>query len=157
MSDSFINHLPVHERNKWIEMKERSPAEYLRERKKYQEGLRERQRLSEKGSEFADFNFAFESEPKFRESVKEKIKEGLKRGAEGVIDGKIDAATKHALESGYFDVSVDHSQSVPKLKVKPQSKNEKQSAAEGNIAEALPLKPVFQDKLILLMKIQKNY
>lgn len=156
MSDSFLDHVPSHERSKWERLKERSPAEYLKERKKYQEGLRERQRLSEKGSDFADFNFAFESEPKFRDDVKEKVKEGLQKGIDHVIDGKVDAKTRHALESGHFDVSIDRTQSVPKLTVKPRSTGEKPNAAEGNIAEALPLKPAFQDKIIAALKINNK-
>ncbi len=159
MSDSFLENLPGKERAWYERLKRRSPAEYEKFKREAQERREVREKTSEKGSAFAEFNFAFESEPGMKDSVKDKIKEGLKKNPDGVVDGKPDAKLKQALEKGNFDVSIDKSHAVPRLTVKPSSsakEGSKQSAAEGNIAEALPLKPTFQDKLILSLQINSK-
>ena len=158
MSDSFLENLPGKERAWYERLKRRSPAEYEKFKREAQERREVREHVSEKASNFAEFNFAFESEPGMKDSVKDKIKEGLKKNPDAVLDGKPDAKLKQALEKGNFDVSVDKTHAVPRLTVTPSSAKEgsKQSAAEGNIAEALPLKPTFQDKLILSLQIKNR-
>lgn len=154
MSDSFLENLPSHERAWYEKLKRRSPAEYEKFKREAQERREVREHVSEKASQFADFQFAFESESSVRDEVKDKIKEGIKDG----IDAKVDAKTMQALEKGHFDVGIDKTQSVPRLTVKPVSGKEKGShtAAEGNIAEALPLKPAFQDKIITSLNLHNK-
>jgi hypothetical protein len=158
MSDSFLENLPGKERAWYERLKRRSPAEYEKFKREAQERREVREKTSEKASHFAEFNFAFESEPETRDAVKDKIKEGIKKNPDGVVEGKPDAKLKQALEKGNFDVSIDKSQAVPRITVKPSSAKEgsKQSAAEGNISEALPLKPTFQDKLILSLQMNSK-
>jgi len=156
-SDGFLENLPNRQKHWYEELKRRSPAEYEKFKREAQGRREVREHVSEKASDFADFQFSFESEPGTREAVKDKVKEGIKRNPDSVVEGKLDAKARQAMEKGHFDVAIDKSQPMPRLTVKPAfgpKEADKQGAAEGNIAEALPLKPSFQDRLILSLQVR---
>lgn len=158
MSDSFLDHLSSPEREK-IRQRMRSPEEYERLRDKVK-GPEDLEREMNKNSEFAEMSFALETDKGAREKMKSSIAEQIKDGGvESVVEGKLDKKTKAALEAGKFELSVDSSkESSPKLRIKPKTGGEKGTggidAPSGNVAEALPLKPSFQDKLMSSFQIK---
>ncbi len=157
MSDNFLDFIPSHEREK-IRRRMRSPEEYERLREKVK-GPEDLEREMNKNSEYAEMSFALETEKKAQEAVKKGIMEQIKDGGvDSVVEGKLDKKTKAALEAGRFDIVADSSQeSSPKLRIKPKSGNDKGGsidAPSGKVAEALPLKPSFQDKLVSSFQIR---
>ena len=159
MSDSFLDHLSSPDQEK-IRRRMRSPEEYEKLRDKVK-GPEDLEREMSKNSEFAEFSLSMETEKGMKESVKSSISEGIsEQGIDKVIDGKIDKKTKAALESGNFELSIDNSKdSSPKVRVQPKSGGEKGGsidAPSGKVAEALPLKPSFQDKLFSTFKLKNK-
>lgn len=132
-----MDHLPGHEREK-IRKRLRSPEAYekLREKVKGPEDL---ERELERSEKMAEVNFALESEPKAKESLKAQVEKDLsEQGIEQVLEDAPSAEAKKSLEQGKFIVQVSSHPNTHQdaLVVIP----------EGNVQEKLPIKPQFSDR-----------
>ena len=139
MSDSWLNHLPSHEREK-IRKRLRSPEEYerLREKVKGPEDLEKEMRKSE---QLAELNFAMESEPKVKEALKKQVEKDMKeQGIESILESHMSPEAKNAIEQGKFILQVSSH---------PQTHQDALVAIpEGNVQEKIPVKPQLSDKYV---------
>lgn len=139
MSDSWLDHIPSHERQRILK-RLRSPEEYqqLRERVKGPEDL---EREMERNERMAELKFAMETEPKLRVALTEQIREDIgEHGVEAVVDTEVPMDAKASLEAGSFAVTIEANRETheDQLMVVP----------EGNVQEAVPLKPAFSEQYL---------
>lgn len=135
MSDSFMDHIPSHEREK-IRKRMRSPEAYekLRESVKGPEDL---ERELERQDQLAEARLNLESNPEQKEKAKEKIMDSMD---EAIDMEKLSPEAKKKLEEGKFTVAIS---SHPKthhdtVVVMP----------EGKVQEKIPLKQSMSDQII---------
>jgi len=138
MSDSFIDHLPSHEREK-IRKKLRSPEAYERLRDKVK-GPEDLEREMDRSEKLAELHFALESEPQVRQSLHVAMEQDLKeKGVDDVLERAPHSPdATHALEEGKFSIAVEahpdtHEDALVIL-------------AEGNVQEKIPVKQSFSEK-----------
>lgn len=145
MSDSFLDHLPSHERQRLKKRMSAAAYERLRESVKGPEDLERELQRSEK---IAEVHFAMESEPQIRDRVKAAVEAELQKGIEEVVehDEKVSAETKEELLRGKFTVSTG-----------PNRKGEDALllCPEGNVHEKIAIKPSFSDRIASGL-LQKN-
>ena len=140
MADSWIDHIPSHEREK-IRKRLRSPEEYERLREKVK-GPEDLERELKKAEHLAELHFRLETEPQAQQSLRETIEKDLReQGMEVVLersDLSIDA--KRALEQGKFTVRVAPHPGTheDQIVVVP----------EGNVQERVPIKPSLSDRYL---------
>ncbi|MBM3227625.1 hypothetical protein FJZ27_02035 [Candidatus Peribacteria bacterium] len=132
MSDSFLDHLPSHEREK-IRKRIRSPEEYERLRDKVK-GPEDLEREMKKSEQMAEVKFRMETEPEFTERLHHRIMEDLdQRGLQAVLEGDISGDATRALENGNFTVNVE---------AHPQTQEDALVVIpEGNVQDRMPVKP----------------
>jgi hypothetical protein len=131
MSDSYLDHIPSHEREK-IRKRLRSPEEYERLRDVVK-GPEDLERELERGERMAELHFTLESEPKFHDKLKEKVEEDMReQGIEAILETPPGPDAKKALEQGKFRLTVSAHPSThqDQLTVIP----------EGKVQEKLPIK-----------------
>lgn len=132
MSDSFLDHLPSHEREK-IRKRMRSPEEYERLRDKVK-GPEDLEREMKKSEQMAEANFRLETEPEAAERLQNSIAEDMKeRGVEGMLeDANVSDSVRLALEQGRFTVSIE---------AHPQTNEDALVVIpEGNVQDRMPVK-----------------
>lgn len=139
MSDSWLDHIPQHERER-IRKRMRSPEAYaaLRENVKGPEDL---EREMKKNEMMAELRFGIESEPALKDALKKQVEKDLReQGAEAVLEHRPSVETNALLESGKFQISVEaHPKThIDQLIVVP----------EGNVQEKLPIKPSLSDRYV---------
>lgn len=130
MSDSFLDHIPGHERQKLLK-RLRSPEEYerLRERVKGPEDL---EKELEKMDHLAELHFALESDPKTQESMKKSVEKAMEQGIENVLeDASVSPEVEKSLEAGKFKLTVS---AHPKT-----HQDQLMIVPEGNVQEKLPV------------------
>ncbi len=155
MSDSYLDHLPSHEREK-IRKRLRSPEEYERLREKVK-GPEDLEREMNRNAEFAEAKLHLETEPSVQEHAKDAVAAFIdKQGLDSAFD-KLPASAREALRKGQFEVTVDVSGKEPRLAVKPTAKpKEKKGATDapsGNVAEVYPLKAALQQQVMASFKM----
>ena len=148
MSDSYLDHIPSHEREK-IQKRMRSPEAYekLRESVKGPEDL---EREMEKNADFAEVKLMLETEPGAQEKARSTVQEyARKQGADAVLES-LPNGVKNALKNGNFDLTVDHSAHEPRLAIRVKNAPQKSGteAPMGNVSEKLPLKPALQKQIL---------
>ena len=139
MSDSWLDHIPSHERQR-ILRRLRSPEEYqkLRERVKGPEDL---EREMEKNERMAELAFAMETEPKLKAALTEQIKEDVKEhGVDAVLDTELPSDARVSFEAGNFAVTIEAN--------KDTQEDQLMVVPEGNVQEAIPLKPAFSEQYL---------
>lgn len=137
MSDSYLDRLPGHEREK-IRKRLRSPEEFERLREKVK-GPEDLEREMERSERLAELHLALESEPRMNERLKSTLERDIaEQGIDNVLDtDKCSPDAKAAIEQGRFDVSVDED---------PQTHNDALVVVtEGNVREKVPVKLSFSD------------
>lgn len=139
MADSWLDHIPSHEREK-IRKRMRSPEAYekLREKVKGPEDL---EREMEKNEVMAELKFSLETEPALHGALKSAIeKEMTDQGIEHMLEETPIMDHKIKLERGKFKVTVSSHPAThhDQLSVVP----------EGNVQEKLPLKPAVSDRYV---------
>jgi hypothetical protein len=155
MSDSYLDNLPSHEREK-IRKRMRSPEEYERLRDKVR-GPEDLEREMNHNAEFAEAKLHLETEPAMQERAKDSVSAFIdKQGMDAALE-KMPASVKEALKKGRFEVTVDASGKEPKLAVrpttKPQEKKGSHDAPTGNVAEVFPLKTALQQQVMASLKM----
>lgn len=133
MSDSFLDHIPSHEREK-IRKRMRSPEAYerLREKVKGPEDLEQEMDRSEK---MAELSFALETEPRTQEAVKKGIEKDIREhGIDAVLDLQHDLpdTVRQSIAEGKFTLAVsahptEHDDTIVLL-------------AEGNVTDRIPVR-----------------
>ncbi len=157
MSDSWLDHIPSHEREK-IRKRMRSPEEYerLRERVKGPEDL---EREMNRNAEFAEAKLTLETEPKAQEGAKEAVKAFVsEKGIEAAFD-HVSEHLRDAIAHGKFEVTVDGSGHEPRLAVRPkQAPKEKRGtdAPTGGVSEVYCLKPVLQQQIVATFTLRSK-
>lgn len=137
MSDSWLDHIPSHEREK-IRKRLRSPEEYerLREKVKGPEDLAEEMKFNES---IAELRFGIESEPDVHDALKNDLEMQINgQGIEKVLERSGSEKAKKMLEQGKFRVTVSAHPSThqDQLMVVP----------EGNVQEKIPVKKMLSDR-----------
>lgn len=145
MSDSYLDHIPSHEREK-IRRRMRSPAEYerLRERVKGPEDL---EREMDKNEHIAELKFSIETEAASKESLKSAIeKDLLEKGMDAMLESAdISPDARASLERGKFDVTVENNPDTHADQV--------MILPEGKVQEKIPLKVSLSDRYALQFAI----
>ena len=139
MSDSFLDHLASHEREK-VRKRLRSPEEYERLREKVK-GPEDLERELKKSERMAEAKFRLETEPEEHEKLHARIEKDLKRGVESVLEhADIPEHLRKALEQGDFLISIEsHPQTHEDALV---------LVPEGNVQDVLPVKPVQSERYV---------
>lgn len=140
MSDSFMDHIPSHERER-IRKRLRSPEAYekMREKVKGPEDLEKEMRKNE---QLAEAKFMLESEPELHDALKGDIEKKItEQGIEAVVDAEaLSPETQRALLEAKFTVS---------LASHPENHNDQLVIIpEGNVQEKIPLKTNLSDQYI---------
>lgn len=153
MSDSYLDHIPSHEREK-IRKRMRSPEAYekLRESVKGPEDL---EREMEKNADFAEVKLMLETEPGAQEKAKNAVQEyAREQGVDAVLES-VPTGAKEALKNGAFDVTVDHTAHEPRIAITVKNAPAKAGteAPMGNVSEKLPLKPALQQQILASFKL----
>ena len=147
MSDSFLDHLSTHEREK-IRKRMRSPEAYERLREKVK-GPEDLEREMEKNAESADLSLSLETEPGTQEKAKDIVRSAIaEQGIDGVLD-KAPGSAAEAIQSANFDVTIDHTQKGPKISVRVKTSSD---ASMGTIQETIPLKATLQKTIMARLK-----
>ncbi|TSC58511.1 MAG: hypothetical protein Greene041619_521 [Candidatus Peregrinibacteria bacterium Greene0416_19] len=139
MSDSWLDHIPNHEREK-IRKRMRSPEEYERLREKVK-GPEDLEKEMDRNETMAELTFSLETEPGVHDALKAQIeKDIIDTGIERVLDAPPSMDHKLKLERGKFTVTVSAHPSThhDQLAVMP----------EGKVREKLPLKPAMSDRYV---------
>ena len=130
MADSYLDHIPTHERQKLRRMMSPEAYEKLRERVKGPEDL---EHEMERNKQMADVSFLLESEPALHETLKANVERDIReKGMETVLEGTPSEEAKAALEHGKFmlKVSTHPKTHLDQLVIVP----------EGKVQEKLPFK-----------------
>lgn len=139
MSDSWLDHIPSHERQRILK-RLRSPEEYekLREKVKGPEDL---EREMERNERMAELAFAMETEPKLKSALAEQIKEDIREhGLDAVLDRELPMDAKASVEAGKFALAI---------KANPVTHEDQITVVpEGNVQEAVPVKTVFSEQYL---------
>jgi len=133
MSDSFLDHLPSHEREK-IRKKMRTPEAYERLREKVK-GPEDLEKEMDNAEKIAELSFALETEPHAKDHLKSTIEKDMKeKGIDAVLDLQHDLpdSVRQSIAEGKFSVAVSshpatHDDTVALL-------------PEGNVADRIPVK-----------------
>lgn len=141
MPDSWLDHIPSHEREK-IRKRLRSPEEYERLREKVK-GPEDLEREMERNAEFAETKLALESEPKAQEKAKAMVKEGIDAAFHA-----IPASAREQVAKGHFDVIITEQHHEPRLAVKIKNHAQQSKASSGNVAEVYPLRAALQQQIL---------
>ncbi|MDD4627779.1 MAG: hypothetical protein PHE68_00090 [Candidatus Peribacteraceae bacterium] len=140
MSDSWLDHIPSHERQRILK-RLRSPEEYekLREKVKGPEDL---EREMERNERMAELKFAMETEPKLKSALKEQVVEDIQEhGLEEVVEtSALPKEARSALEARKFTLTIDAN--------KVTHEDQIMVVPEGNVQEAVPVKPTFSDRYV---------
>ncbi|MFH0770210.1 MAG: hypothetical protein V1926_02415 [Candidatus Peregrinibacteria bacterium] len=130
MSDSYLDHLPSHEREK-ILRRLRSPAEYERLREKVK-GPEDLEREMVKADRLAEAFIRLESDPKLKETLRQTVeKDILEQGMENVLEKPF---------VGGFDVAI---QMNPKT-----HEDQVVVIPEGVVQEAIPVKMTMSEQYV---------
>jgi len=139
MSDSWLDGIPSHEREK-IRRRLRSPEEYEKLRDKVK-GPEDLEKEMEKNEAMAELRFALETEPAIHDALKTKIESDIReQGIENIVE-KLDAVdAQKQIEQGKFRVTVS---------AHPTSHHDQLSVMpEGTVQEKIPLKTQISDQYI---------
>lgn len=141
MSDSWLDHIPSHERLK-IRTRLRSPEAYaaLREKVKGPEDLEKEMKKSEV---LAELSFTMETEKDVKQALKSQIeKDCREQGMESVLEGVTDIApdVRQAIEQGKFQPAVSSHPST--------GEDALVIVAEGTVQETLPVKTRLSDTYV---------
>lgn len=138
-SDSFLDHIPSHERRKLKKMMSPEAYERLREKVKGPEDLEKELKRAE---QLAELSFELQTDEKLRERLKGQCDKDLRElGIESVLDAReMTPDTRKALEAGKFMLAVASH---------PTTHDDQLVAVpEGNVQEKIPLKPAFSDRYV---------
>jgi hypothetical protein len=129
MSDSWLERLPTHERQRLIERFTEVDPE---RRKKFVVGPERMKQMLQENEVMANLKFALETEPKLREALRSQMQEDIaEHGFLAVLGQEL---------KGDFDVKVaEH----------PQTHDDQIVAVpEGNVQESIPLQPTFNEQYL---------
>ncbi len=138
MADSWMDHIPTHEREK-IRHRMRSPEAYeaLRDRVKGPEDLAREMKRNE---QMADLSFAIETQPNLPERLKSAVEQDVReQGIDAVLEGdqSVSPETRAAIEQGKFEVRIQR---------QPKAQDRLVIVPEGNVTDKFPIKPTLSDR-----------
>lgn len=130
MSDSYLDHIPSHEREK-ILRRLRSPAEYERLREKVK-GPEDLEKELTKADQIAEAFIRLESDPKLKEKLKQSVEKDIReQGMENVLEKPL---------SGGFDIAIQMNPATHEDQVVV--------IPEGVVQEAIPVKMTFSEQYV---------
>ncbi|MBI3618981.1 hypothetical protein HY213_03020 [Candidatus Peregrinibacteria bacterium] len=140
MADSWLDHIPSHEREK-IRKRMRSPEEYERLREKVK-GPEDLEKEMQKNDALANLTFGLETEPALHDGLKHAIDQQIqKEGVASVLEAPPkNPQLKKAIEKGKFKLTVSSHPKTHQDQIMVQP--------EGTVQEKLPLKPSLSDQYV---------
>ncbi len=139
MSDSFLDHLPSHERQKLRKRMSPEAYEKLRERVKGPEDL---EKEMEKSAGLAELRLEMETKPEAGERLRQSVDDDVReQGIDQIFDLQMASPdAQRALEQGKFTLAVSSH---------PVTHEDALVAVpEGNVQEKLPVKPACSEKYV---------